>query len=450
MFDFNEESSETISSNVLLNTQNEKNIVNCVRWLNKTKKENVNFKFTKNDIANILSIQWITASKTIDTLKKEHIIKCDKDTEDIELFSNIENYIGVSLGSSRVKITGIDFNFDPIILNQEIKQIIRENLSDYIALLDNTQNQIESIDGDKLGNLDNFELCFNLHEAKHSISILDLLNDICKLVIHLKDKLKIGSIGFAFPGIVDYDAKIIRSSYLLRNLSDLTISDLLDEDIYDKFKYYYKNNYTFDHNSNAACVAEKELGNVARALQGKNNLLVIYGGYGYGVGLVLNNKLFLGTKKGGQLGHIQITPYNNLNQDLNYKCRCGMYNCLENRINVDVFGETPDIEESLKYKSIDKLCAILKEGNHKEIFSDYLSQAIYTLSQLFGTEDIVLTGKLTEFYNIIKNELKNKLLNKYCINHKNVKPSILGEFAAAKGAAIEAYYYKHKMPLEWK
>lgn len=436
-----------------ITSQNEKNITNCIRWYSKFKSP-----FTKNDIASTLNIQWATVDNVVKGSLKNILTPNDKDLDCLMLNSSIESYIGISLGSSRIKLTGLDFNFEPISLTESAKEIINVVLGDYLGLLDG-ENSNSNDEPKGIENFDSLELCFNINpnpKTKEIIPIFNLINTLCLLTIKLKDILKIGGVGFSFPGIIDVDSKQIKSSYLFRNMNDLTLADLLEEDIYNEFIATYGEDYIFEHNSNAACVAEKELGNVARALQGKNNLLVIYGGYGYGVGLALNNKLFLGTKRGGQLGHIQVTPYKTINSNehlestTSHRCRCGMFNCLENRINVDVFGANDDNEEELKHKSMGVLCEILNTDIHKEILADYLSQAIYTLSQLFGTEDIVLTGKLTRFYKEIKEELQNKLFTQYSINPKNVKPSILGEFSAAKGAAIEAYYYKYKIPLEWK
>lgn len=437
-----------------ITSQNEKNITNCIRWYTKLKSP-----FTKNDIASTLNIQWATVDNIVKgSLKNILIPNSDKDSDCLMLVSSVESYIGISLGSSRIKLTGLDFNFEPLPLTESVKNIIKIILEDYLDILD-TENPNSDNKSRGIENIELFELCFNINpnpKTKETVSIFNLINALCLLTIKLKDMLKIGGVGFSFPGIIDVDSKQIKSSYLFRNMNDLSLVDLLEEDVYNDFIAAYGEDFVFDHNSNAACVAEKELGNVARALQGKNNLLVIYGGYGYGVGLALNNKLFLGTKRGGQLGHIQVTPYRTINSNehlestTSHRCRCGMFNCLENRINVDVFGATDDNEEELKHKSMEDLCETLNIDNHKEILADYLSQAIYTLSQLFGTEDIVLTGKLTQFYKEIKEELQNKLFTQYSINPKNVKPSILGEFSAAKGVAIEAYYYKYKIPLEWK
>lgn len=450
-----------------LNSQNEKNVINCIRWLTRSQKNNPNYIFTKNDIATILDIQWATVTNIIKNFK-DSALKVSSDEKKIQLNDKAEYYIGVSSGSSRVKLVCLDFNFEPLVLNKEIKEVIRDYLKNYIGFIDNSEEINSNLNSDpiidKLDEIKNFELCFNINSPKDmSVSIFNILNDICQLVVTLKKHLNIGSVGFAFPGVIDYDAKQIKSSYLLSNMNDLSLKDLIDEKVYAEFVKTFKSsdgeteNYIFDKNSNAACVAEKELGNVARALQGKDNLLVIYGGYGYGVGLVLNNKLFMGTKRGGQLGHIQVTPYNiseNQKQNLTMPCRCGKIHCLENRINIDVFGKGFDniSEEDFRSKSINDLCNILQTNkyNEKLTLSNYLCQAIYTLSQLFGAENVVLTSKLTKFYDVIQNEFKNMLFTQYSINPQNVKPSILGEFSAAKGIAIESYYYKYKMPLEWK
>lgn len=466
---------------------NDKNVVNCIRWLTRKKINEPNFSFTKNDIASILNIQWATVSNIITKNLRDYLVSDKEDT--LKLCNDKEYYIGISLGSSRIKVVAIDYNFNSIPLTKEIKKILLRELSDYIRYIDNSNigmhNNFETLDEKdihlKLNMLEKFELCFNIHDRQSKfISVFSVLNDICKFVVKLKEEtdINICSVGFAFPGIVDYDTKTIKNSHLLNNMNDLTLKDLIiDEDVYNDFIKMFKRpddseyNYIFDQNSNAACVAEKELGNVARALQGKENLLVIYGGYGYGVGLVLNNKLFLGTKRGGQLGHIQVKPFggereikkktNDINaykqedykgkNDYEILCRCGRRDCLENRINVDVFGRTLLNEEEFKAKSVSDHCKVLEKSEKaREQLSDYLSQAIYTLSQLFGAENIVLTGKLTEYYKEIQNVFKNVLFSQYSINPQNVKPSILGEFAAAKGIAIESYYYKNRMPLEWK
>ncbi len=379
----------------------------------------------------------------------------------------MEYYIGISAGSSRIKLVCINLEFDTIDLNYKIKNCIQNKLDKYKDVIDihddcyeNQDNVLQNISWENIWKkITKFELCFNINKNRN-MTIFEILTDICDFINELKIRqiINIGSVGFSFPDIIDYDTKKIKQTHLLNNMTDLGLQDLLDENVYEQFIGLFKNNdnnlenYVFDTNSNAACVAEKEIGNIGRALQGKSNLLVIYGGYGYGIGLVLNNKLFSGTKRGGRLGHIQVIPYTKSNNTVHTKCRCGQENCLENRINLDVFERNSSSisEEEFKAKTITELCKSLENDYNKNALADYLAQACYTLSQLFGTENIVLTGKLSKFYPIIKNELNNILVTKYSIMPQIIKASTLGEFSAAKGIAIESYYYKYKMPLEWK
>lgn len=452
-----------MSNKLKISSQNEKNVVNCIRWLNQKSKREKDFCFTKNDIATKLNVQWATVSSTINTLKKNGVI--DDSDGNIKLNGDIEYYIGISIGTSRIKMFCGDFNFEPMKLNDKSKEIVYNNLGNYENYLD--FGTCEQNSKKSLKQLDEFQYCFNINTD--DISVFTVLNDMCRLVLEFKkNDLNIGGVGFAFPGIVNYEDKTVTNSYIFNNLSNITLKDLIYEDIYNEFIEMFEDeinenqepkiNYMFDQNNNAACVAEKELGNIAPPLQNNTNLTVIYGGYGYGVGFILNNKLFRGgSNQGGQVGHIQVKPYpysNNTKETMiDIPCRCGMTDCLENRINVDVFdrGRVYNDEEVFKSLSINKLCEILdKNSNKKKVLSYYLCQVIDLLSKLMGSEHIVLTGRLSEYYKLIKDELKNMLLTKFFIDPKAVDASQLGELAAVKGIAIEAYYHKYNIEPYWK
>jgi len=115
-----------------------------------------------------------------------------------------------------------------------------------------------------------------------------------------------------------------------------------------------------------------------------------------------------------------------------------------------VFDKVVGKEYVLKGKKTEELLEILKKSPIKKmVFSDYLSQAIYNISQIMGIKNIILTGKLSKLYDCIDKELKNSLIAKN-ITSQVICKSELGEFSAEIGVAINAYYEKYNIPLEWK
>ncbi len=417
-------------------TPNEKAILNTIRKLN-----NEDTKFNKNDIASTLGIQWNTVSNIFSSLIDKQML-CE---DGLALKSDYEYYVGISLGSSRIKIVFLDFSFNICSFRSDALYLdyyknFKIKYKDIIDMENNNSNIDNS--------LTTMSLCLNANAKQYSNgynAIAFILNDLCEMIVNMKKSgLNIGSIGFAFPGVIDSKNKKIISSYLFGNASDIGLKDLISDSIFSKFNdcFTKDEDYIFEQNSISATIAEKEIGCIH-----KENTAIIYGGFGYGLGLVINNKLY---PTGGQLGHMSVIPYNTETIQNQPVCRCGQINCLENRINTDVFEKVQGEENLLKSKSVNELKNMLKDNLEKKlIFSEYLSQAIYNIAQILGIKNIVLTGKLSKLYECISTELKNALLDKN-ITSQIIKISALGEFAAAYGIAIQSYYTKYNIPLEWK
>ncbi len=420
-----------------LNTH-EKNILNIIRKFQKSQNGK---KFNKNDIASALGIQWTTVSNTLTSLSERQMVELSVNTNDITLNDKYEFYAGISIGSSRIKVVLLDFCFNYVnrgYINEQQFKPYKKFMDDHMDIIEDSSDEVR--------------FCLNLNIAKDNLSrnsATFILNDLCEMFLDMKSSgLNIGAIGFTFPGIIDSKNNIILSSYVFGNTNNIGLCDLIDEDTFKKFNSLFTNDndenestYVFDQNSNAAAIAEKEIG----CLNNKN-AAVIYGSYGYGISLILDNKLH---SKGGQLGHMIVIP-NHKKVDETPPCRCGQINCLENRINNDVFDQKPGKEGELKTRNVNELCSILEQSDDKrEILSDYLAQAIYNIVQLTGVEDIVFTGKLSYIYPYISRELKSALLSKN-ITSGFLKNSEFGEYSGAVGIAIEAYYKKFNIPLEWR
>jgi len=420
-----------------LNTH-EKNVLNTIR---KFRKNDATKKFNKNDIASALGIQWTTVSNALASLLDRNMVEMSQDTNDIALNSKYEFYAGISIGSSRIKVVLLDFCFRYV----SRKDINFQQFKHYENFITYHKDIVED-------SPEEIKFCLNLNKEKDSLSKSShtfILNDICEMFLDMKESgLNIGAIGFTFPGIIDSDRNLILSSYVFGSTNNIGLFDLIDETTFKRFKSLFvnendeeENTYVFDQNSNAAAIAEKEIGCV-----NNKNAAVIYGSYGYGISLILGNKLH---SKGGQLGHMIVIPNDNsLEEDP--ICRCGQINCLENRINNDVFEQKVGRESDLKTRNVDEICSMLENSAEKrEVLSYYLSQAIYNIVQLTGVEDIVFTGRLSNIYECISRELKFALLSKN-ITSGFLKKSEFGEYSGAVGIAIEAYYKKFNIPLEWR
>ncbi len=143
----------------------------------------------------------------------------------------------------------------------------------------------------------------------------EIVNDICLLIKKLlKDtnlsEKDIFSVGIGSPGSLDRDKGIIIANFNL-NFRFVNIRDAIQKTI--SVPVFVEND------ANCAAIAESIVG----AAKGTDYAVLITIGTGIGGGIIINNKLYVGSNgAGAELGHVVIS----LNGEV---CTCGRKGCWE-------------------------------------------------------------------------------------------------------------------------
>lgn len=241
-------------------------------------------------------------------------------------------------------------------------------------------------------------------------------NSIIKLITNLNKKaldnsLKIQSIGFGVPGIIDKDKGTIVK------MANIGCSDFSIKNITDKFnlKLFLSND------ANVACLAEQKFG----AAKGYNDVIMLTLGTGIGGGVIIDGKLFEGHKgRGTELGH-SIIKING------QKCGCGRKGCLEAYSSAkSLIRETKEMMEKHRdsmmweYSQFDIEnvdgktsfeCAKKGDKYAKQVIKNYikyLGEGMLDYCNIFRPEVFVIGGGLSNQGNYLRD-----LLNDYLKKH---------------------------------
>ncbi|QNL48412.1 ROK family protein [Olivibacter sp. SDN3] len=163
---------------------------------------------------------------------------------------------------------------------------------------------------------------FDLHNeiiigpSEQKINLCNSKESLSQLIAFLKayiDGLAVAQehilgIGMAMPGFVNAEQGINRTYY---GLGENSISDYISERI--GLPVYV------DNDSSAIALAELNFG----AARGMKDVMVVNVGWGIGLGMIVNGKLFRGHNGfAGEFSHVPLADSNNL-------CACGKKGCLE-------------------------------------------------------------------------------------------------------------------------
>ncbi|MDN5287029.1 MAG: hypothetical protein JWR38_3303 [Mucilaginibacter sp.] len=278
---------------------------------------------------------------------------------------------------------------------------------------------------------------------------LKLLNNedaLAKLTEHINNyikdtrilKEKIAGIGIGMPGFVNV-TEGINYSYLDAGGQSLTAYLTAQTGI----------TTYIDNDSSLIALAEQKFG-IAKS---KNEVMVINLGWGIGLGMIVNGKLFRGYNGfAGELSHIPLSEDGAL-------CECGKRGCLEAEASMLVVAQKAiaGIKQgritSLKYNSNDndhsKLMgdAVLEAANNGDQFAiELLSDAGYKIGKalailihIMNPAIIVLSGRGAKVAKILMAPIQ-QALHKYCIPRlaggTELLVSELGFDAELIGAAV--------------
>jgi len=278
---------------------------------------------------------------------------------------------------------------------------------------------------------------------KFSLSLAKNSEALSELTLHLKGFIKrsgispknIAGIGIGMPGFVNPE-KGINYSYLQPPTGSITsyLESALNLPVF------------IDNDSSLIALAEHKWG----AAKNMQNVMVINVGWGVGLGIIVNGKLFRGQNGfAGEFSHIPLFDNNKL-------CICGKYGCLETEASLLVVAEQAikglehgkqsiikkltgeDIETVAKNvidaaKSGDKYSIeILGEAGYK------IGKGVAILIHLLNPQTIVISGIGAQAGKIWIAPIQ-QAVNEHCIpriaEHTEITVSSLGYNSELVGAA---------------
>jgi predicted NBD/HSP70 family sugar kinase len=280
-------------------------------------------------------------------------------------------------------------------------------------------------------------LTFELKLLNNPDALTTLVSQINSYIQNTNiSKEKIAGIGIGMPGFINV-TEGINYSYLDAGGQSLTSYLTATTGI----------TAYIDNDSSLIALAEQKFG-IAKS---KNEVMVINLGWGIGLGMIVNGKLFRGSNGfAGELSHIPLSEDGSL-------CECGKRGCLEAEASMLVVAQKAiaGIKQgritSLKYNESDhsKLIgdAVLETANNGDQFAiELLSDAGYKIGKalailihIMNPAIIVLSGRGAKVAKILMAPIQ-QALHKYCIPRLSAGTELLvselGFDAELIGAAV--------------
>jgi predicted NBD/HSP70 family sugar kinase len=199
-----------------------------------------------------------------------------------------------------------------------------------------------------------------------------------------------------------------------------------------------------DNDSSIIALAESKFG----LAKGRQDVMVVNIGWGIGLGIIVNGKLFRGyTGYAGEFSHIPIS-------DKDLLCDCGKRGCLETEATLKVVAEKAismiregKISNMELKDSAEEMSQVVMAAANKgdqvavELFTDIgykIGKGIAILIHISNPELIILSGRGAEAGKILLAPIQ-QAINKYCIprlaEYTEVKVSKLGQEAYVIGVA---------------
>lgn len=237
-----------------------------------------------------------------------------------------------------------------------------------------------------------------IDDSDFGVYLKDILSAIDDLkVLVPKSRYGLIGIGIGIYGIVDVDKKIKYTPY--NNWKDIELKKIIED--YTGIDTYVENE------ANISALGE----NISFPEQ--RNIVSLTIGVGVGMGIIINNNLYVGSDGyAGEIGHTIVHPNGR-------QCVCGNKGCLETYIKdtailnqyFNITNESITIEEfTNRYKRKDPYAMKIYAE-----FIEYVSLMINNISQMLNPKAIVINNliieNVSESISLIKNNLNSNLMN---------------------------------------
>ena len=273
------------------------------------------------------------------------------------------------------------------------------------------------------------------------IIISNMKKSINELVEYAEKRgIRIDSIGVGCPGTVD-----VKTGKIMGMIPNLP--QLKNVNIKKEMQKEFSLPVHVDNDANAMALAEHRFG----AAKGYKNCLFLTIGTGIGGGIILDGKIFRGSKyAGAEFGHVSIKFDGK-------KCRCGNIGCVEAYAAAPAIGEktkrllrkgqksvlTKWLKGDLKKLSNKLIFEAFKKGDRiasqvVDEVSVYLGTAIASAVNLLNPEVVVIGGGVGQagkrFIRMVEGQVK-KRVNPSAADFK-MKKARMGNDAGFIGAAL--------------
>ncbi len=380
---------------------------------------------TKSELANIVDMPWSSAYTILSRIG-EKLVVIPENSEDvsgkqtakyyragINLISNYEYYVGVSVGSSQLKIVILGFDFNIVSIN-----VIEKKDKKTFNMLFTVLSKL-GFDNSEIG------LCRWCRDTPKDIcdlsKILVAFGDcLCEMK---KQGIPFVAINYTLPGHIDYyNQTIISTSHLCNDcesIKNTSISRLITSTLFNNFNINDINVY-IDHNVKSSAIAEKE----QRVVKGCNkDLIILYLGHGVGMSIVIDGKIYRDKENfAGQLGEVEVIFGNEPKK---------FGDVLRNEIFPDKIDQPSDMLK--QYIN----CA--DNSQQRNLLIKLIAQVLRNLFLIFGIKDIVFSGKFNDILDCIEFELSGEL-EKLGVFGCHLHHSFYGQYSAAIGAAMNCFY----------
>ena len=412
-----------------------------------------NESLDKTGIAQKMGVTWPTISGHIDALLEHNILIRQKDNQ-IRINNNFGYFFGISVGSAQIKICIIDMGLHLI------------TADDFLSFVKDDDVFIEQkkYSTEREKKIDRYLFSQTPDTETDIINSINNIFSSIKTIIERHNKNILG-IGIAFTGAIDKTNKKILKSFNIPCFENTSLfGDILLTNYLDFFETKGIE-ITIENNSIASGIAEKCMLYEEKNLDGsyninykyrnKQNIINIYLGAGFGLGIIQNNKLYRGSNNlSGGAGHLEVPDFSNDTQidikPFDTTCTCGGKNCLDYRVRTDVFKSS--FEDFKKWNSNDICNYFIEHPEKKKILGIYLGHLINLISNLLNPDLIIIGGKLYKSIDDLWGWVQLKLMEnnvKYTKSNCALAKSSLGPLAPAIGAAICAFYGKFDAEIMW-
>ncbi len=251
-----------------------------------------------------------------------------------------------------------------------------------------------------------------------------------KVIENIKDAIRsvwtegVTAIGIGMPGLVDMTTGIVRIPP--------NFKDWIEVDLKSPIENEFGVPTYIGNDANNYGLGEWQFG----AGKGFNNLIVLTLGTGVGGAIILNGKLYVGSRyAAGELGHVTIVTDGP-------QCNCGNRGCLESFIGTHYLLHRASVLLKRNFREVRELYELAVSGNWvaRELFKEYgmyLGVALTNFIHIFDPDAIILGGGVVNSFDLFKDSMFseiNKRVMKIPGRENLVLKSKLGDEAGILGS----------------